>query len=129
MIFILLLFFFNSVWSLENCLQGNDFLQGIKNIISNDQNLPRDEIDYKPFVGSFTNLNPNDDLKNVSYCLTDNACGHFEAYSQKNIPLYLLNCNLFCFINQKSKKFVESKIYSIDYPPKIYLNCGWETCG
>jgi len=129
MILILLLFFFYTAWSLENCLQGNDFLNGIKNIIGNDQNLPKDEIDYKPFVGSFTNLNPNNNLKNVSYCLTDNACGHFEAYNEKDIPLYLLNCNHFCFINQESKKFVESKIYSIDNPPKIYLNCGWETCG
>jgi hypothetical protein len=114
--------------SRENGLTGNDFLQGIKNIIGSDPNLPRNEIDYKPYVGSFTNLNPGDDLDNVSYCLTDGACGHFEAYSQKDVPLSLLNCNHFCYIDKNLRKYVTSQLFSIENPPDKYLNCGWETC-
>lgn len=117
------------IYCQENGLMGNDFLQGIKDIIGSDPNVPKDQIDYKPFGGSFTNLDPQDDISYVSYCMTDKACGHFEAYSQKDVPLYLLDCNQFCYIDKISKKYESSKIYYPENPPEFYLNCGWETCG
>lgn len=112
-------------------LTGNDFLQGIQDIIGADPNLPRNEISSKPFVGSFSTFSSKDDkhFLSVSYCMTDNACGHFEAYSRKDVPLSLLYCNKFCYIDKDSKKYVESQQYTIDHPPALYLNCGWETCG
>lgn len=113
----------------ENGLRGYEFLQGIKDIIGADPNLPQNELDYKPFVGSFTNLRPTDDLRNVSYCLTDGACGHYEAYAQHDVPLDVLGCNHFCFIDKNTRRFVNSRLYSTTNPPHQYLNCGWETCG
>lgn len=116
-------------YCIEDGLKGNDFLRGIKDIIGKDPNLPRNEIDIKPYGGSFSNLNPTDSLEDVQYCLTDNACGHFEAYSEKNVPLYLLSCNHFCYIEKTNRQFRQSEIYTIENPPLFYLNCGWETCG
>jgi len=115
--------------SQETGLRGNDFLQGIKDIIGKDPNVSPSEVQVKPFVGSFCNVNPNDSLENVSYCMTDNACGHFEAYSQKDVPLYLLACNQFCFIDLTTRMFQTSQWFTIESPPPYYLNCGWETCG
>jgi hypothetical protein len=114
----------------NNRLIGQDFFQGIKDIIGSDPLLPREQIDTKPLSGSFSNIHSVDNIhiKNVSYCLTDNACGHWEAYSQENISLNLLNCNKFCFIDKNNFVYQESLKYSIDNPPKYYLNCGWETC-
>lgn len=111
------------------CLRGEDLLHGIQAIIGQDPNLPRQELDFKPYVGSFSTYNPGDDLSQVSYCLTDNACGHFEAYSQKGVPLSLLNCNHFCFIDAETHRFVQSQHFTPDNPPDTFLNCGWETCG
>lgn len=113
----------------ENGLKGYAFLEGIKRIIGADPNLPPGEVEYKPFVGSFTNLSPADDLSNVSYCLTDQACGQPDAYSRNDVPLDLLGCNHFCYIDATTGKYVQSAEYSTDAPPTQYLNCGWETCG
>ena len=126
---ILFTSFFHVILSQENGLKGYEFLQGIKDIIGKDLNVRPEEVESKPFVGSFSNLNPTDNLDNVSYCLTDNACGHFEAYSQKDVPLYLLSCNHFCYIDPMSRTFQWSLIYTTEQPPHYYLNCGWETCG
>ena len=116
--------------ALENGLKGSAFLQGIKDIISRDNNVPREQIEYKPFVGSFTNLEPSDNLENVSYCMTDDACGQSDAYSKRDVPLDLLGCNDFCYIeDEEPRSYSRSQIYTTDYPPEIYLNCGWETCG
>ena len=115
----------------DHRLYGYDLLNGIKEIIGSDPNLPRNEIDYKPFVGSFSTIKTVDDPKllTTSYCLTDNACGHFEAYSRDDVPLYLLECDKFCYIDKNTKKYEYSEIYTVDNPPPSHLNCGWETCG
>ena len=113
----------------ENGLTGIDLLNGIRNIIAADPNVPRQEIPYKPFVGSFSTIKDENDpsLATTSYCMTDNACGHMEAYSQQ-VPLTELSCNMFCYIS-KEGKYVKSNIYSVETnPPKSYLNCGWEQC-
>lgn len=108
---------------------GYEFLEGIRDIIGVDPNISPQEVEIKPFVGSFSNLNPTDDVSQVSYCLTDNACGHFEAYQRKDIPLSLLSCNHFCYIDKETHMYRTSEVYGIDDPPLFYLNCGWETCG
>lgn len=109
---------------------GENFLHGIQAIIGADPNVPADQVKYKPFMGSFANVKSEDDpaLASTSYCLTDNACGHFEAYSQTGVSLSDLGCNKFCFIDKNSKRYVPSAKYTIQNPPKNYLCCGWETC-
>lgn len=123
----------SSVFAQEetSCLQGLDFLHGIQAIIGVDPNVPPHEVEYKPFVGSFSTIRSADDcvLTNTSYCMTDNACGHWEAYSQYDVPLSSLSCNSFCFIPTTEQRFVKSAIYTTENPPHSYLNCGWETCG
>jgi len=111
-------------------LFGFDLLNGIREIIGSDPNLPRNEVDYKPFVGSFSTIKSVQDreLNDTSYCMTDNHCGHFEAYSDPHVPLYLLNCNKFCYIDGDTRKYKPSDVYTVDNPPESYLNCGWETC-
>lgn len=114
----------------EKCLKGHDFLEGIKTIIGADPNVPYDEVQYKPFVGSFSTIkNVYEMNSNVSYCLTDNACGHWDAYSRPDIPLTDLDCNSFCYIPTRTERYTKSQRHTIDNPPKMYLNCGWETCG
>lgn len=123
----------SSVFAQEEtaCLQGLDFLYGIRSIIGVDPNVPPHEVEYKPFVGSFSTIRSADDcvLTNTSYCMTDNACGHWEAYSKYDVPLSSLSCNSFCFIPTTEQRFVKSAIYTTENPPHSYLNCGWETCG
>lgn len=115
---------------LQPCLKGDGFLEGIRAIIGQDPNLPHDELVYKPFVGSFSTFKPGDDLSGIRYCLTDNACGHYEAYSQDDVPLEELACDRFCFIDPRSRYFVASSVYTpANPPPEGHLNCGWETCG
>jgi hypothetical protein len=113
-----------------DCLVGKDFLKGIRDIIGNDPSVSEGDVYFKPFTGSFTNIQGEDDQKiqQVSYCLTDSACGHWEAYSRTDIPLSELSCNQFCFIDSATKKYVPSSIYSPHNPPEAYLSCGWETC-
>lgn len=118
------------ICALENGLTGLEFLAGIKQIIGRDGLVPTDQIDSKPFVGSFTNLSPTDNLDNVSYCMTDDACGQSNAYSSKDVPLALLGCNDFCYIARENPTtYSISYIYTTENPPDKYLNCGWETCG
>ena len=113
-----------------DCLHGHDFLRGIKSIIGADPNVPLNEVNYKPFVGSFSTIkNENDITANVSYCLTDNACGRLDAYSRSDVPLTDLYCNSFCYIPRRTRRYTKSTRYTIDDPPSVYLNCGWETCG
>jgi hypothetical protein len=118
------------VAALEDGLKGMEFLEGIKHIIGADNQVPSDQIDYKPFVGSFTNLNPTDNLDNVSYCMTDDACGQPNVYDRKDVPLSVLGCNNFCYIaTTNPATYSISHIYTTQNPPDKYLNCGWETCG
>jgi len=114
----------------DDCLEGQLFLDGIRSIIGADPNVPHQEVQYKPFTGSFSTIkNENDpSLQTTSYCITDNACGHWEAYSRPDVPLSELNCNSFCYISKTTGKYVKSNIYSIQNPPDSYLSCGWETC-
>jgi hypothetical protein len=124
-IFIFPFFIFSA-----NALCGFELLNGIKQIIGADPNLPRNEIDYKPFSGSFSSIKSVQDpnFNTTCHCMTDNACGHFEAYSRSDVPLYLLDCNKFCYIDSATLTYKPSDDYSINHPPKSYLNCGWETC-
>ena len=114
----------------KDCLMGNEFIDGIRTIIGLDPSVPKDQIHYKPFTGSFSTIKSDDDpkLSYTSYCMTDNACGHWEAYSDSNVPLEKLACNKFCFIDKQSRKYVESKTFTVQNPPNHYLSCGWETC-
>jgi len=109
---------------------GYEFLQGIRDIIGSDPNLPRSEVETKPLSGSFSTLHSPEDegLEDVSYCLTDQSCGHPEAYSIPDVPLSDLQCNKFCFIDRQTRRYAPSLLYSTDNPPPSYLNCGWETC-
>ena len=115
----------------EECLHGTEFLNGIRTIIGADPNLPRSELQYKPFVGSFSTIKSEDDksLATTKYCMTDNACGHWDAYSRPDVPLSDLGCNSFCYISRVTGRFAKSSRYSPSNPPSSYLNCGWETCG
>jgi hypothetical protein len=63
-------------------------------------------VDYKPFMGSFANVHNRDDpaFQGTGYCLTDNACGHNEAYSGPGVPLSDLQCNKFCYIDRESRR-------------------------
>ena len=114
----------------ESCLVGMEFLDGIRDIISVDPNVPKDQVIYKPFTGSFSTIKRNDDpsLSTTSYCMTDNACGHWNAYSEDNVPLTDLSCNSFCYIDKNTLKYVKSNLFSTGNPPPSYLSCGWETC-
>lgn len=114
----------------EECYQGIIFLEGIRSIIGADPHVSQQEIQNKPFTGSFTTITNEYDplLMETSYCMTDNACGHWEAYSQPDVPLSVLECNSFCYISKSTGKYVSSTIYSTNNPPASYLNCGWETC-
>lgn len=115
----------------EECLKGHSFLEGIRSIIGVDPNVPPQEVQWKPFTGSFSTIKSEDDpaLSTTTYCLTDNACGHWEAYSTNDVPLSDLACNSFCYISKNTGKFIKSNLYSPSNPPRSYLNCGWETCG
>jgi hypothetical protein len=115
----------------EECVEGQSFLEGIRSIIGMDPNVPREEVQTKPFTGSFSIIkNENDPaLATTKYCLTDNACGHWEAYSKDDVPLTDLSCNSFCYISKSSGKYLLSKDYTTDNPPNSYFSCGWETCG
>lgn len=122
------------VYGQEECLKGIDFLNGIKTIIGADPNVPSHEVELKPFVGSFSTIKTQEDklFSNTTYCMTDNACGHWDAYSRQDVPLSDLNCNSFCFIpisTTTGLRFMTSTTYSPENPPSSYLNCGWETCG
>lgn len=114
----------------KECLVGNEFIDGIRAIIGLDPSVPKDQIHYKPFTGSFSTIKSDDDpnLSDTSYCMTDNACGHWEAYSESNVALEKLACNKFCFIDKQSRKYVQSELFTIQHPPTHYLSCGWETC-
>jgi hypothetical protein len=111
-------------------LQGYEFLEGIRTIIGRDPSLPPDQVQTKPLSGSFANVHSAEDVEmlKVSYCLTDNACNHFEAYSNMDVPLSELGCNTFCYIDTITRLYSPSKIYTVKSPPAFYLNCGWETC-
>lgn len=115
----------------EDGLKGLELLEGIRNIIGVDPNVSPEESHHKPFVGSFSTIHTENDpsLENTTYCMTDNACGRWDAYSRPDVPLDDLYCNSFCFIDITTKKYTKSKIYDIQNPPLNYLNCGWETCG
>lgn len=114
----------------EPCLSGIEFLNGIRNIIGADPQIKPEDARYKPFVGSFSTFQEeNQVLNSTSYCLTDNHCGHWDAYSRRDVPLQLLSCNSFCYISKDTRKFKTSSKYSITNPPSSFLNCGWETCG
>ena len=122
----------NSEWYEDNHkLIGHDFLQGIQDIIGSDPNVPKDQIPTKPFGGSFSTIQSPDDpnLNTTSYCLTDDACGHYDAYSSRDVPLSLLGCNIFCYIDKDTREYQPSQEFDIEHPPASYLNCGWETCG
>ena len=125
-------FFFTlaSVVAAKDCLVGKEFIDGIREIIGMDPNVPKDELPYKPFTGSFSTMKSEDDpmLAQTSYCMTDNACGHWDAYSRPDVPLEDLSCNIFCFIDAESRRYVKSDLYTIQNPPQSYLSCGWETC-
>lgn len=113
----------------EDGLQGQAFLDGIWSIIGADPNVPRDEVFVKPFTGSFTTIQQDEPLpEDLAYCMTDNACGHWDAYSRPDVPLEDLACNSFCTISPSSHTYVQSSVYTIQNPPPYYLNCGWETC-
>jgi len=92
----------------EECVEGQLFLEGIRSIIGMDPNVPHDEVQWKPFTGSFSTIKSEDDptLATIQYCLTDNACGHWEAYSQPDVPLSDLSCNSFCYISKSSRTYV-----------------------
>lgn len=130
---VILFFFIGNgiVSSQEECLQGVEFLNGIRSIIGVDPNVSPQEVQYKPFVGSFSTIHSEEDtlLTSTTYCMTDNACGHWNAYSQPDVPLSDLSCNSFCYIPKSTRLFTKSAIYSPENPPSSYLNCGWETCG
>jgi hypothetical protein len=113
-----------------DCLVGRDLLEGIRSIIARDPSVPRDQIAAKPFVGSFSTIKYEDDpnLTTTAYCLTDNACGRWEAYSTPDVPLEELACNVFCFIDAHTGNYVQSSAHNIINPPPNYLSCGWETC-
>ncbi|MBF0443236.1 MAG: hypothetical protein HQK54_15110 [Oligoflexales bacterium] len=108
---------------------GLALYEAIRDIIARDPNT-RKEAETKPFMGSFSTIKKKDDaaLAETGYCMTDNHCGHFEAYSQSGVPLSSLSCNKFCYFDPNEKKYKTSKKYSINNPPKNYLCCGWETC-
>lgn len=112
-------------------LEGNEFLEGIRSIIGADPNMPQDQVFYKPLSGSFSTIHDDNDplLHETSYCLTDNHCGHWEAYGSNNVPLSDLSCNKFCYIDRNTWKYRESVVHNVNNPPSSYLNCGWETCG
>ena len=114
----------------EDCLVGRSFLQGIRTIIGADPNVPSQEVYWKPFTGSFSTIKSEQDkaLQTTKYCLTDNACGHWDAYSKDNVPLTDLSCNSFCYISSQTGKYVWSKEFTVEHPPASYLSCGWETC-
>jgi hypothetical protein len=111
-------------------LVGMALYEGIKSIIGADPNLPRDQVASKPFMGSFSTIKSQDDagMATTGYCMTDNACGHFEAYSSTGVPLSELQCNKFCYVDPSTKKFKTSQKYTVQNPPASYLCCGWETC-
>jgi len=115
----------------ESALSGNEFLAGIREIIGRDGLLSENDLQYKPFMGSFANIKSDSDpmLQATAYCMTDNHCGHFEAYSESNVALSDLACNKFCYIDSNTKYYATSQVYTIDNPPETYLCCGWETCG
>lgn len=119
-----------SIIKADECLVGKELLDGIRNIISADPNVPKEEIKYKPFTGSFSTIKSENDplLESTSYCMTDNACGHWEAYSRPDVPLSELNCNNFCYISKSTRKYTKSQMFSMENPPESFLNCGWETC-
>ena len=115
----------------EECLKGRGLLEGIRSIIGTDPNVPPQEVQWKPFTGSFSTIRNEEDpaLQTTQYCMTDNACGHWEAYSRPDVPLSDLSCNSFCYVSSSTRKFQKSQTYTPDHPPPSYLNCGWETCG
>lgn len=122
---------FLSVVCGEECLEGVAFLDGIRMIIGADGLVPPEELHVKPFVGSFSTIQGEDDpvLASTSYCMTDNACGHWDAYSRPDVSLSDLSCNSFCYITKTNGRYVKSDRYTTNNPPSSYLNCGWETCG
>lgn len=105
--------------------------EGVKNIIGADWAIPRDQVNAKPFMGSFSTIKSADDplLANTGYCMTDNACGRFDAYANAGVPLSDLQCNKFCYVDANTKKFQQSQIYNMQNPPATFICCGWETCG
>lgn len=111
-------------------LSGIELLNGIRNIIGADNKLAPNEAEIKPFIGSFSTIKDKNDpnLSVTGYCMTDNACGRSDAYSRSDVPLSQLQCNKFCYIDLVTRKYQESKIFSIQNPPQHYLNCGWSTC-
>ena len=115
----------------ESALSGSDFLNGIREIIGRDGLLSENDLQYKPFMGSFANIKSDNDpnFKGTAYCMTDNHCGHFEAYSESTVPLADLACNKFCYIDSNTNYYATSQVYTIQNPPETYLCCGWETCG
>lgn len=114
----------------EDCLHGGAFLQQIRTIIGADPNVPAQERQGKPFTGSFSTVKSDDDpsLASTSYCMTDNACGHWDAYSRPDVPLSDLSCNSFCYIPVSTGRYAMSEVHTVDNPPSSYLSCGWETC-
>ena len=115
----------------ESALSGSDFLNGIREIIGRDGLLSENDLQYKPFMGSFANIKSDNDpnFEGTAYCMTDNHCGHFEAYSESTVPLSDLACNKFCYIDSNTNYYATSQVYTIQNPPETYLCCGWETCG
>lgn len=128
----------NAIWMVflsvvcgEECLEGVALLDGIRTIIGADGLVPPDELHVKPFVGSFSTIKTEDDtaLASTTYCMTDNACGHWDAYSSSDVSLTDLSCNVFCYIPKSTGHYTKSNEYTTSHPPPSYLNCGWETCG
>lgn len=111
-------------------LVGQELLESIKSIIGSDASLPRDQIESKPFMGSFANIKSKDDpnFAKTGYCMTDNHCGHMDAYSRSDVPLSDLQCNKFCYVDRQTRKYKPSTKYTAQNPPSHYLCCGWETC-
>jgi hypothetical protein len=80
----------------EDGLQGKAFLDQLRVIISNDPYITPQQVQWKPFMGSFSTMQDESDprLANVKYCITDTSCGHVEAYSRTDVPLSALApCN------------------------------------
>jgi len=115
----------------EKTLFGGDLLAGIREIIGRDGLLSEGDLQYKPFMGSFANVKSDSDplLASTAYCMTDNHCGHMEAYSESTVPLGELQCNKFCYIDEDTHYYKTSSLYTLQNPPDTYLCCGWETCG
>lgn len=115
----------------EKTLLGGDLLAGIREIIGRDGLLSEGDLQYKPFMGSFANVKSDSDplLASTAYCMTDNHCGHMEAYSESTVPLGELQCNKFCYIDEDTHYYKTSSLYTLQNPPDTYLCCGWETCG